>query len=142
MRVGRLHLIGEYPLFLPESVGPGWVLVGHAGHFEDPAGGQCISDALRQPEGLASAIVQGTDGALGQMVELARLAPSTVHWFAADLRAAGRMSPVAMEMLLRLGSTPEGRLEFVELLNHPLHPSKGADAPAPTGDLRPPAAKG
>jgi hypothetical protein len=34
------------------------------------------------------------------------------------------MSPVATEMLLRLGSTPEGRREFIDLLNHRLQPSQ------------------
>lgn len=35
---------------LRESAGPGSVLVGGAGQFKDPAPGQGISDALRQPE--------------------------------------------------------------------------------------------
>ena len=113
-RVGRLHFLSEYPLFFRESAGLGWVLVGDAGHFKDPAGAQGISDALRQSELLASAIVQGTDQALAGWWKWRDRDAIQVHWFAADLGAAGRMSPVAIEMLQRLGSTPEGRRQFID----------------------------
>jgi len=39
--------------FFRESAGPGWALVGDAGHFKDPAPGQGIADAIRQAERLA-----------------------------------------------------------------------------------------
>ncbi|MGQ0743379.1 MAG: FAD-dependent oxidoreductase [Acidimicrobiales bacterium] len=43
--------------YFRQSSGPGWALVGDAGHFKDPAPGQGISDALRQAEALALALV-------------------------------------------------------------------------------------
>jgi 2-polyprenyl-6-methoxyphenol hydroxylase-like FAD-dependent oxidoreductase len=88
-RVGRLHFLSEYPLFFRESAGLGWVLVGDAGHFKDPAGAQGISDALRQSERLASAIVQGTDGALAGWWKWRDRDAIQVHWFAADLGRRG-----------------------------------------------------
>ena len=111
-------------MYFRESAGKGWVLVGDAGHFKDPAGAQGISDALRQAERLAPAIVEGTDAALAKWWKWRDRDAIEVHWFAADLGAAGRMSPVAIEMFQRLGSTPEGRRQFVDLLNHRLRPSQ------------------
>ena len=45
-------------------MGPGWALVGDAGYFKDPLTAHGITDALRDAELLARAVVTGTDGAL------------------------------------------------------------------------------
>ncbi|MDW3220115.1 MAG: NAD(P)/FAD-dependent oxidoreductase [Acidimicrobiales bacterium] len=42
-----------------QAVGDGWALVGDAGYFKDPAAAHGISDALRDAELLADAIVDG-----------------------------------------------------------------------------------
>ena len=47
-----------------QSHGPGWALVGDAGYFKDPLTAHGISDALRDAELLASAVVAGTSSAL------------------------------------------------------------------------------
>ena len=44
--------------------GPGWALVGDAGYFKDPLTAHGITDALRDAELLARAIIAGTDAAL------------------------------------------------------------------------------
>jgi 2-polyprenyl-6-methoxyphenol hydroxylase-like FAD-dependent oxidoreductase len=62
---GRPRGLRPVDTFLREATGPGWVLVGDAGHFKDPAPGQGIADALRQAERLAGTIADGlADGAL------------------------------------------------------------------------------
>jgi flavin-dependent dehydrogenase len=48
----------------PPRVGPGWALVGDAGYFKDPITAHGITDALRDAEGLARAVLSGTDAAL------------------------------------------------------------------------------
>ena len=50
--------------FLRCAWGPGWALVGDAGYFKDPATAHGITDALRDAELLARAVVRGTDAAL------------------------------------------------------------------------------
>ncbi|MGH7724334.1 MAG: NAD(P)/FAD-dependent oxidoreductase [Candidatus Eiseniibacteriota bacterium] len=50
--------------FLRRAWGSGWALVGDAGFFRDPIAAQGISDALRDAELLARAIVVGTPAAL------------------------------------------------------------------------------
>jgi menaquinone-9 beta-reductase len=52
------------PGFLRRSHGPGWALVGDAGYFKDPVTAHGMTDALRDADLLAGAIVQGTPSAL------------------------------------------------------------------------------
>jgi menaquinone-9 beta-reductase len=52
------------PGFLRRAWGPGWALVGDAGYFKDPLTAHGITDALRDAELLARAVVAGGDGAL------------------------------------------------------------------------------
>jgi flavin-dependent dehydrogenase len=50
--------------FFRQTHGPGWALVGDAGYFKDPVTAHGITDALRDAELLADAIVDGSEGAL------------------------------------------------------------------------------
>jgi menaquinone-9 beta-reductase len=52
------------PGFLRRSHGPGWALVGDAGYFKDPITSHGITDALRDADLLAAAILDGTPAAL------------------------------------------------------------------------------
>lgn len=52
------------PGFVRRASGPGWALVGDAGMFRDPITAHGITDALRDAELLARAIVAGSDGAM------------------------------------------------------------------------------
>ena len=47
-----------------KSWGPGWALVGDAAYFKDPLTAHGITDALRDAEGLANAVLAGTFSAL------------------------------------------------------------------------------
>jgi flavin-dependent dehydrogenase len=52
--------------FIRRGYGPGWALVGDAAYFKDPLTAHGITDALRDAELLARAIVTGTTAALGE----------------------------------------------------------------------------
>jgi flavin-dependent dehydrogenase len=54
---------GGHRGFIKQGTGPGWALVGDAGYFKDPVTGHGITDALRDAELLARAIIQGTAAA-------------------------------------------------------------------------------
>jgi acyl-CoA-binding protein len=58
------HFVGtaDLPHFFRKPYGPGWALVGDAGHHKDPCGGYGISDAFRDAELLAKAIDAGLWG--------------------------------------------------------------------------------
>lgn len=69
-RVARSRQVGRFWGFpgvrghLRQSWGPGWALVGDAAYFKDPLTAHGISDALRDAELLARAVVDGTDADL------------------------------------------------------------------------------
>jgi flavin-dependent dehydrogenase len=55
---------GGHRGFIKRSTGPGWALVGDAGYFKDPLTAHGITDALRDAELLARAIMKGSAEAL------------------------------------------------------------------------------
>jgi 2-polyprenyl-6-methoxyphenol hydroxylase-like FAD-dependent oxidoreductase len=63
-REAKLWPFAGTPGFARRAWGPGWALVGDAGMFRDPITAHGITDALRDAELLARAVLDGTDGAL------------------------------------------------------------------------------
>jgi 2-polyprenyl-6-methoxyphenol hydroxylase-like FAD-dependent oxidoreductase len=55
----RVRAFAGVPGFLRRAHGPGWALVGDAGYFRDPITAHGITDALRDAELLARAVVGG-----------------------------------------------------------------------------------
>ncbi len=62
--VERVKAFPGAPGRLRQAHGPGWILVGDAGFFRDPLTSHGISDALRDAEGAAVAILSGRETAL------------------------------------------------------------------------------
>jgi len=60
-----------HPGFFRRSHGPGWALVGDAGYFKDPISAHGLTDALRDAELLARAIVEGLAGRVEPAAALA-----------------------------------------------------------------------
>jgi flavin-dependent dehydrogenase len=56
-RAGRVHGWRGAPGYVRRSFGPGWALVGDAGYFKDPITTHGITDALRDAELLADAVL-------------------------------------------------------------------------------------
>ncbi len=87
----RVARAGERPLtgfagqtgYFRQSFGPGWALVGDAGYFKDPLTAHGITDALRDAELLAAAILDGSPAALADY-QLQRDALSTGVFDATD----------------------------------------------------------
>jgi menaquinone-9 beta-reductase len=122
-RVGPLRTVADWHGYFRESAGPGWVLVGDAGHFKDPTPGQGIADALRQVERLAGAIEHGLDGGDPDAVltDWWRWRDDDawdMYWFASDLGAPGPMPPVAEALLRRMSRDPALAEVFFRVMNH------------------------
>jgi flavin-dependent dehydrogenase len=62
--LGRLRGFAGEPGWMRQSHGRGWALVGDAGYFKDPITAHGISDALRDAELLARALLTGAERAL------------------------------------------------------------------------------
>lgn len=65
-RVGRFHGWPGSPGFLRRPWGPGWALVGDAGYFKDPISTHGMTDALRDAELTAEAILAVLGGRRGE----------------------------------------------------------------------------
>lgn len=127
-RVGPMRMITEWHSFFREAAGPGWALVGDAGHFKDFTPGQGISDALRQVDQLALAIVAGLGGGLDE--ELRRWwawrddDAWDMYWFASDLGSPGASTPLETRVLRNVSRHPDGARELLKVFDHQIPPSE------------------
>jgi len=62
-RESRFHGWSALPGFFRQPYGDGWALTGDAGYHKDPVTGHGITDAFRDAELLANAVVAGLAGA-------------------------------------------------------------------------------
>jgi 2-polyprenyl-6-methoxyphenol hydroxylase-like FAD-dependent oxidoreductase len=130
-RVGPVQMMSRWHGFFRESAGPGWVLLGDAGHFKDPTPGQGISDALRQSTTLAAAIqaaasqdAQTADRVLGDWWSWRDEDAWEMYWYAYDAGAAGTTPLVIGEIQRRIAASPQLTHALFSVLNHDLAPSK------------------
>lgn len=125
-RVGPVRVMSRWHGYFRPAAGPGWALVGDAGHFKDPTPGQGISDALRQAEYLAGVIAAGgnQDRALARWWKWRDRDPREMFWFAQQLGAPGPTPPIHSEMIRRITADAELTDDLFRVLNHDLPPSK------------------
>ena len=127
-RVGPIKMITEWHSFFREATGPGWALLGDAGHFKDFTPGQGISDAFRQADHLAPAIVAGLagnlDGELRRWWAWRDADAWDMYWFAADLGSAGGSTPIETRALRNVSRRPDGALELFKVFDHQIPPSE------------------
>jgi menaquinone-9 beta-reductase len=130
-REGPIHTMANMRGFFRASAGPGWALVGDAGHFKDPTPGQGIADALRQAEQLSAAIVRGLGGGQGTpdqvLHEWWRWRDEDaweMYWFAHDMGAAGPTPPLLRHVQRRIAADRELMTATMRILNHELRPSQ------------------
>jgi 2-polyprenyl-6-methoxyphenol hydroxylase-like FAD-dependent oxidoreductase len=129
-RIGKLYGAVRWSGFFREASGPGWALVGDAGHFKDPAPGRGIGDAFGQVDALAPAIVAGLSGSDANLDEaLARWGRwrdrdfAEHYWLANDLGQSGTVPAVLSEIVRRLNEQGKAG-SFLDLLNHRVKPSQ------------------
>ncbi|MDX6649123.1 MAG: hypothetical protein QOJ97_1074 [Solirubrobacteraceae bacterium] len=130
-REGPVHTMANMHGFFRVSAGPGWALVGDAGHFKDPTPGQGIADALRQSEKLAAAIERALGGGSGTpdrvLHDWWRWRDEDgweMYWFAHDMGAAGPTPPLLRQAQRRIAADPELTAAAVRIFNHDLRPSQ------------------
>jgi 2-polyprenyl-6-methoxyphenol hydroxylase-like FAD-dependent oxidoreductase len=130
-RDGPIHTMANMRGFFRQSAGPGWVLVGDAGHFKDPTPGQGIADALRQSETLAGEIEPALGGGAGALDDVLRAwwrwrdeDAWEMYWFAQDLGAPGSTPPLRREVQRRVVADPDLAAATVRVFNHELRPSE------------------
>lgn len=93
--------------FFRRAAGPGWALVGDAGHFKDPIVGWGISEALHQAKTLANAIAEGTDTALERYWRSRDVETLPRYRTAEDRSSPGPFNPVFPLVIGKVASRPE-----------------------------------
>jgi flavin-dependent dehydrogenase len=129
-RVSKFIGARRWEGFFREASGAGWVLVGDAGHFKDPAPGRGIGDAFLQADRLAPAIVAGLNGSEKDIDDgMARWERwrndefAEHYWMAVDLGKSGALPAVVPEMFGELHK--RGQIDrFLDLLSHRASPSE------------------
>jgi len=120
----KIFGIRRYTTYFRESAGPGWVLLGDAGHFKDPAIGRGIGDAFVQAERLSGAIVTGLarqrselDRNLSEFVRWRDRWSISHYWMGADIGTAGPLAAPVPEVARLMSG--RGRLdELLRLFSH------------------------
>jgi 2-polyprenyl-6-methoxyphenol hydroxylase-like FAD-dependent oxidoreductase len=113
------------PGYFRESAGPGWVLIGDAGHFKDPTLGQGISDALRQSERLAARLdvaaagAEAVDDVTRRWWRWRDRDACAMYWFSSDFARAGELTLLERSLLRQISRGTTVRQRFVDdVLSH------------------------
>ncbi|MEP6665014.1 MAG: NAD(P)/FAD-dependent oxidoreductase [Nocardioidaceae bacterium] len=121
-RVSRLHGWAGIRSYARHSWGPGWALVGDAGYFKDPISTHGMTQALRDAELLASAILEALSGARPEAIALdgyqRRRDALSVQLFRAsdDIAAYDWDGRLVQPMLRRVAAAMTDEVELLESL--------------------------
>ncbi|MBW4720375.1 NAD(P)/FAD-dependent oxidoreductase [Saccharothrix obliqua] len=111
-RVGRLHGTGDQRNFFRRAHGPGWALVGDAGHHKDSLTARGIADAFMQAELLVEAVGDSTGDRVRQdaaVAEYDRLREERLseNYAATLLIAQEGARPKRRALLGAVGTSPD-----------------------------------
>jgi flavin-dependent dehydrogenase len=121
----RMHGWAGIPGFMRRSWGPGWALVGDAGYFKDPITTHGITDALRDAELLADAILDALAGVVSEGVGLARYEAMRGHLSSELFDVTERVASYAWDLdeirilLRQVSSAMSAEVEHVHSLPSP-----------------------
>lgn len=108
--------------FFRRAAGPGWVLVGDAGHHKDFVIGDGITEALIQAKSLAQAIVGGGDASLVRWWRARDVAALPAYQWGRDEGAAGAPSELETRVITRLARHAKWRCRIARLPEHKSSP--------------------
>ena len=124
-RVGPVRTMPRWRGYFRTSAGPGWVLLGDAGHFKDPTLGQGISDAFRQATTLADTITSTPDDrALHRWWRRRDRDAWEMYWLSRQIGAAGHPRAVTAEIQRLLAADPQRIERLLRVIDHDLAPSR------------------
>jgi 2-polyprenyl-6-methoxyphenol hydroxylase-like FAD-dependent oxidoreductase len=127
-RAAPVQLMTNWHGFFRQATGPGWALLGDAGHFKDPTPGQGIADALRQAETMAPEIERSLDGAgdrpLRRWWRRRDRESLEMYWFAQQMGDPNWAPLLNATVSSRLATDPELIVRFMRVLGRDLPASQ------------------
>lgn len=119
--------------YFRDAAGPGWVLVGDAGHHKDFIIGDGITEALFQSRSLAWAIVDGTGSALQAWWRQRDVEALALFRFAQDQGLPGPPPKIVRRVFARLSRTPGGGTPLIDPLDRRTSPYESIPFPTIAG---------
>lgn len=108
--------------FFRRAAGPGWALVGDAGHHKDYIIGDGITEALLQARGLAEAIGEGTDRALERWWRARDVEALGPYFWGRDEGLPEPPGPLTRAIIRRLAADPALARQMTRLPEHQAAP--------------------
>lgn len=119
---GAARTMVRYSCFFRQSAGPGWVLLGDAGHVKDVVTGQGISDAMRHAERLTARVLPGwgsdrsLDAATRRWWRARDRDAAPMYWLSQDMGRAGPFAPLYMSFFARIDASERLKLRLQQVL--------------------------
>jgi flavin-dependent dehydrogenase len=108
--------------FFRRGAGPGWVLVGDAGHHKEFVIGDGITEALIQARSLAAAVLTGTDEALARWWRARDVEALPLYFFGQDEGALGPPAELQRVVFSYIAGKPALRARMARTMEHQVSP--------------------
>jgi 2-polyprenyl-6-methoxyphenol hydroxylase-like FAD-dependent oxidoreductase len=119
---GRIRGTLKERYFFRRAAGPGWALVGDAGHHKEFVIGDGITEALLQARSLAVAIARGTDAALHRWWRARDVDALPYFFLGRDEGALGPPMALQQVVFAHAAKTPSLRARMAATMEHQLSP--------------------
>ena len=120
--VGRVRGVYRPSYFFRRSAGPGWALIGDAGHHKEFVVGLGITDALRDARTLAAAITEKAPGALERWWRERDITRIEMFYWSQEMGNAEPVTPLQRLVADRLATSPDLQARFGAILDGELSP--------------------
>ena len=121
---GALMGIMEADFFYRRPVGPGFALIGDAGHYKDFVTGQGMTDAFLDAERMATAVLDGREEAYAHYWRERDVATLPFHFDALRQGAVGYNDPLMRWVIGSMASRPELAARFKLVLQRQITPGE------------------
>jgi flavin-dependent dehydrogenase len=115
--VGEVRAVLRPRYFFRVSAGPGWALIGDAGHHKEFVVGLGISEALRDARALAAAIGSQKQGAIEEWWRRRDVARIELFHWSRDLGRDQRVNPLQRLMAARMGRSARWETRFGDVID-------------------------
>lgn len=133
--VDRVRGVYRPSYFFRRSAGPGWALIGDAGHHKEFVVGLGITDALRDARTIAATIVEEAPPALERWWRERDMARIEMFYWSQEMGDTEPVTPLQRLVADRLATSPDLQARFGAILDGDLRPHNFLTPPRAFGML-------